>query len=148
MARLTLTSCLLIAILGTANAQDDETADASNEAQTDVAGDTSEPDLTLPPRIEASPAEARLEPAPEEREDMLEAVVTGGQTDFRLPDLGTSFREEEETDPNDRIDVAFLYLYDPDNVDPAEEVFPTIEDLRRVGFLRVIELRFGRRSRD
>ncbi|HUF72180.1 MAG TPA: hypothetical protein VMR74_04700 [Gammaproteobacteria bacterium] len=157
MARLIATACLLgVAVSGTARAQDDEArTEALTEAQaqalteeTEARDETSEPDLTVPPRVESSPADARLEPAPEEREDMLEAVVAGGQTDFRLPDLGTSFREEEEPDPNDRIDVTFLYLYDPDNVDPAEAVFPTIEDLRRVGFLRVIELRFGRRSRD
>jgi hypothetical protein len=159
MARLIATACLLgLAVSAMARAQDDEAAQtearteaqaqARTETQTEARDETSEADLTLPPRIESSPADARLEPAPEQREDMLEAVVTGGQTDFRLPDLGTSFREEEEPDPTDRIDVAFLYLYDPDDVDPAEEVFPTIEDLRRVGFLRVIELRFGRRSRD
>jgi len=119
---------------------------AEPDPRTEAADPAAEPDLTLPPRIESSPAEARLEPPPEEREDMLEAVVTGGQTDFRLPDLGTSLRDEDEDrDPNQRIHATFLYLYDPDNVDPAEEVFPTIEDLRRVGFLRVIELRFGRR---
>jgi hypothetical protein len=139
-------ACLLgLALAGAARAQDDA---AQTQADAVGEGETQEPDLTLPPRLEASPANARLEPAPEEREDMLEAVVTGGQTDFRLPDLGTSLREEEEVDPNDRIDVTFLYLYDPDNIDPAEEVFPTIEDLRRVGFLRVFELRFGRRSRE
>jgi hypothetical protein len=146
MARLIATACLLgLALAGAARAQDDA---AQTQPEAVAAGDTPQPDLTLPPRVEPSPADARLEPAPQEREDMLEAVVTGGQTDFRLPDLGTSFREEEEVDPNDRIDVTFLYLYDPDNIDPAEEVFPTIEDLRRVGFLRVFELRFGRRSRE
>jgi hypothetical protein len=126
------------------------------------AQDATPEDLTQPPRIDDqaqverqvsaagnSPGETRLEPAEEEREDVLEAVVTGGQTDFRLPDLGTSFRNaEEERDPNQRMEVTFLYLYDPENIDPAEEVFPTIEDLRRVGFLRVFELRFGRRSRE
>jgi hypothetical protein len=109
-----------------------------------------DPDLIQPPTIEGEPAPGapRLEPADEDREDMLEAVVKGGQTDFRLPDLGTSFREEEQEDPNDRIDMKFLYLYDPDNQDPAEAIFPTIEDLRRVGFLHIFEMRFGHRSRE
>lgn len=112
----------------------------------------SEPDadLTLPPQIdsEAAPGAARLEPAPEEREDMLEAVVTGGQTDFRLPDLGTSFRaDDEEFDPTERIDVQFLYLFDPDNEDPAVEAFPSLEE--RLGLppsLRIFEVRVGGRD--
>ena len=115
-------------------------------------------DLTLPPTIgeaaqvasqtaaaASAPGDARLEPGDESREDVLEAVVTGGQNDFRLPDLGTSLRREEPRDPDQRIEVTFLNLYDPDNIDPAEEIFPTIEDLRDVGFLRVFKMQFGRR---
>jgi hypothetical protein len=107
-------------------------------------------DLTLPPQIdsEAAPGAARLEPAPEEREDMLEAVVTGGQTDFRLPDLGTSFRaDDEEFDPTERIDVQFLYLFDPENEDPAVEAFPSLEE--RLGLtptLKLFEVRVGGRD--
>jgi len=135
MARLIAIAALVANASGLALAQDEPDA----------------ADLTLPPRIsEPAPGEVALEPAPEEHEDVLEAVVTGGQTDFRLPDLGTSLRreKEEERDPNDRMDVTFLNLFDPENQDPAEEVFPTIEDLRRVGFLRIFELRFGRRNRE
>ncbi|MGD8339520.1 MAG: hypothetical protein PVH89_01990 [Gammaproteobacteria bacterium] len=110
-----------------------------------------EADLTIPPQISDAPApgDASLEPAPEEREDMLEAVVTGGQTDFRLPDLGTSLRDdEEERDPNQRFDVTFLNLYDPDNIDPAEEAFPSLEEKLGVGMLRIFEVRFRGRERD
>jgi hypothetical protein len=74
--------------------------------------------------------------------------VTGGQTDFRLPDLGTSFRaDDEDYDPTERIDVQFLNLWDPENEDPAEEAFPSVEE--RLGLpptLRVIEVRIGRRG--
>lgn len=104
-------------------------------------------ELTLPPEIEGSPGEVRLEPAPGDREDVLEAVVTGGQSSWRLPDLGSSFRrEEEERDPNQRFHVNFLPLYDPENQDPTENLFPSIEDLRRVGFIEVIRINFGKRS--
>jgi len=136
MARLSATACLLsIAVASGASAQEE-------------AGET---DLTLPPQIdpESAPGEARLEPPPEEREDVLEAVVTAGQTDWRLPDLGSSFRaREEERDPNQRMEVTFLYLYDPENEDPAEEIFPTTEEQLGVGVLKIFELRFGRRSRE
>jgi hypothetical protein len=137
MARLIAIAWLMsLAIVMPAAAQDEPAA---------------EQDLTLPPTIadDSQPLPAQLEPAPEEREDMLEAVVTGGQTDFRLPDLGTSLREEQETrDPNQRIDVTFLNLFDPENQDPAEEIFPSLEDQIEerfgVGTLRIFELRFGR----
>ena len=98
---------------------------AGAAAQDDAAGEV-EQDLTRPPVIDTSvqPLPSQLEPAPEEREDMLEAVVTGGQTEFRLPDLGTSMREEQETrDTGQRIDVAFLNLFDPALPDPAPSEF-------------------------
>lgn len=118
-------------------------ASAQNEAP--------EEDLTLPPQIsgEISPGDAQLEPPPEDREDVLEAVVTGGQTDFRLPDLGTSLRSDDDRrDPNQRFDTTFLYLYDPDNMDPAEEAFPSLEEQLGVGMLRIFEVRFRGRDRN
>lgn len=136
MARLTATGSLVsIAFLSSAFAQEDSPA----------------VDLTLPPQIDptAAPGEARLEPAPDEREDMLEAVVTGGQTDFRLPDLGTSFRaDNEEYDPTERIDVQFLYLFDPENEDPAEEAFPSLEERLGVGMIKLFRITIGDPNRD
>ena len=119
-------------------------------AQDDAATQAEAPatDLTQPPQYSgAAPGDANLEPPQEEREDMLEAVVTGGQTDFRLPDLGTSLRDDEdEWDPSQRYKVTFLNLWDPDNIDPAEEAFPSLEEKLGVGMLRIFELRF--RGRD
>ena len=109
-------------------------------------------ELTQPPQFsgaEPAPGDANLEPPPAEREDMLEAVVTGGQTDFRLPDLGTSLRDDdEERDPNQRFQVTFLNLWDPDNIDPAEEAFPSLEEKLGVGMLRIFELRFRGRDQE
>lgn len=132
MARLSrgITVCLLLAAwAGSAHAQEEDQ------------------DLTLPPRIDSVPGDPHLEPPPQDREDMLEAVVTGGQEDWRLPDLGTSFRSEAEKKPsNQRIEVSFLRLYDPEHQDPTEALFPGIEEERRVGFLKIIEVRFGHRD--
>lgn len=107
-----------------------------------------ETDLTLPPRIESAPGEARLERPSEDRSEMLEAVVKGGRDDWRLPDLGTSLRREREEEKarTQRIEVSFLPLYDPEHQDPTAALFPGIEELRRVGFIRVIELHFGHRD--
>lgn len=112
----------------------------------DTPDETADTDLTLPPRLESEiqPGNAQLEPPDEEREDMLEAVVRRGQNEFRLPDLGTSFRDDEdERDPNARMEVRFLNLYDPDNIDPAEEAFPSLEEKLGVGMLRVFRIGFG-----
>jgi len=139
MARLTTIGWALAGIAAAAPAQ---------ETAPDPATET---DLTLPPRISAEPApgDAVLEPAPDDRDDVLEAVVTRGQTDFNLPDLGSSFRDDdEERDPNQRIVVSFLNLYDPENRDPAEEAFPTLEETPGKGMLRVVEIRFGDRNRN
>lgn len=160
MARLTATVLLLAVASSGIGAQEESQPPADDaslpggEGQATPVEDAGESDLTLPPRIDlvaaqSAPGDVRLEPAEEGREDALDVVVTAGNTEFRLPDLGTSLRnDEEEVDPNQRMEVSFLYLYDPDNIDPAEEAFETNEDLRRVGFLRVFELRFGKRNRD
>ena len=99
MARLiAIALAALIAPMSTAGAQDtsDTAADAAPEVTRTppaAAGD-----LALPPQLsnELLPGDSQIEPADEEREDLLEAVVTSGQTEFRLPDLGTSFRNDDE----------------------------------------------------
>jgi len=136
MARLKLHGLLLVVAAlgpGLGAAQDDEQ------------------DLTVPPTVGADPGDARLEPPPDDREGVLEAVVTGGQTDWRLPDLGTELRkkrEEEERNQDQRIEVQFLGLFDPENQDPTEALFPGIEDLHNVGFLEIFRLRFGGHPRE
>jgi hypothetical protein len=119
----------------------------------DEAGQESEPaparDLTLPPQIQSAPGDVVLEPPTEDRDGVLEAVVTGGQTDFRLPDLGTSFRDDDEEgrEPGQRMTVTFLNLYDPENQDPAEEMFPSLEERLGVGMLRIFRINIGSRDR-
>jgi len=112
-------------------------------AQTDG---SNEDELTLPPEITAAPGEVLFEAPPEEREEALEAVVTRGQDEWRLPDLGSAMRAEQEArDPNERIDATFLYLYDPENQDPTEELFPDDSNPRTVGWIELFEVRFGKR---
>jgi hypothetical protein len=140
-----------IACLGLIAASSELAAQQATAETDPAAGPEAAADLTLPPQIgdDPAPGEPRLEPPDEEHEDMLEAVVTGGQTDFRLPDLGTSFRERQEARETDqRIEVQFLNLYDPENRDPAEEAFPSLEEKLGVGMLRVFRLEFGKRNRD
>jgi hypothetical protein len=148
MEKLSALVCLGFVVASSELAAQQATAETDQAAGPEAGTDL---DLTLPPRIgdDPAPGEPRLEPPAEEREDMLEAVVTGGQTDFRLPDLGTSFRERQEARETDqRIEVQFLNLYDPENRDPAEEAFPSLEEKLGVGMLRVFRLEFGKRNPD
>lgn len=104
-------------------------------------------DLTLPPVIEGKPGDVHLEPAPEDRGDGLDVEVTGGQTDWRLPDLGTTLRREEEPELDQRMEFRLAPLYDPEKQVEMLEPVPVVDVLRDVGFLRIFEVGFGRRSR-
>lgn len=102
--------------------------------------------LLTPPVIESRPGETHLEPPPEEREDMLEAVVTGSQNPWRLPDFGTSFFDEEQPrEADERIELGFVPLYDPDEPAMSDSLLTTYQGLSDVRFIRLIEFRFGKR---
>jgi hypothetical protein len=125
------------------------------------------PDLTLPPRIEPAretaanrapaardapdapgdaPGDARLADRRDDGPELLEEVIVVSQSQWRLPDLGSDWREAEaaETEPQ-RIDVAFLPLFDPENRDPYENLFPRHGEIERVGFIELFKVRFGAR---
>jgi hypothetical protein len=134
MARVAAIATLLAVVAGDSLAQDESTL-APNDA------------LTLPPAIAEAPGDAHLEPAPAAGEDGLTVVVSGGQTDWRLPDLGTSLREEEEeVDPTQRIHLRFMPLYDPEKQEDTLEPVPVVDVLRDVGFIRLFEIEIGRKS--
>jgi hypothetical protein len=116
------------------------------------------PDLTLPPRIEPArdpaairapddaPGDARLADRRDDGAELLEEVIVVSRSQWRLPDLGSEWRETEaaETEPQ-RIDVAFLPLFDPENRDPYENLFPRHGEIERVGFIELFKVRFGAR---
>lgn len=107
-------------------------------------------DLTLPPRLEDAPHAARLEPQPTERSGSLEEVLVVGENEWRLPDLGSRWRAETAAavEPA-RIDADVLPLYDPE--DPTRERhdwFIVNEEIRRVGFIELFRVRFGRPDED
>lgn len=107
-----------------------------------------EDELALPPRLEPGPGGARLEPPDSEKAPTLEEVVVVGSPEWRLPDLGSSWRaEHEDEQDHGRIEVSFLPLYDPENADPNQDLFPRDREMRRVGFIELFKVRFGGRSR-
>lgn len=126
-----------------------------------------DPNVPLPPRILDDPVAAgeparsgalppqfpdrtRLAEAARDRDPPDEIVVIGG-SQWRLPDLGSSWREEREAeeDAAARIDVSFFPLYDPERPIGRSDLFlVNREQLRQHGTIEVFRLRFGRRPRD
>lgn len=113
-------------------------------------------DLTLPPRIldAARPREARLAEPPERPPEpsepnaapLQEIVVKGDDNPWRLPDLGSEWRAREaEQRPTGRIRVNMFPLWDPEAERPERDLLPLNSELRRVGFIEVFRIRFGRR---
>jgi len=107
-------------------------------------------DLTLPPRLDGEPFAARLAPQPKERDAALEEVVVVGENEWRLPDLGSSWRlRQADAKELSRIETSFLPLYDPE-AEPEErnDFLSMSSELHRVGFINLFQIRFGGRSRD
>lgn len=107
-----------------------------------------EEDLTRPPRIDDAPLVARLTEPSEERAAALEEVLVVGENEWRLPDLGSRWRAEAAaTAELGRIEADLLPLFDPE--DPAHtraDWFIVNEEIRRVGFIELFKVRFGRRD--
>jgi hypothetical protein len=118
-------------------------------------------DVPLPPRIDQAPAaperrparppeRTRLAPLPEDRAAQDEIVVIG-QTEFRLPDLGSAWRAEQEAEQRAaaRIRVTLLPVYDPEAQAVANDLFLiNRETHRRHGVIELFRVRFGRRGRE
>lgn len=108
-----------------------------------------EPDLTRPPRLLEEPGTARLADQPPDRAPVLEEVIVVNESEWRLPDLGSTWRANREAErPVQRIETSFLPLFDPENQDPYANLFPPSDELRRVGFIELFRVRFGRRARE
>jgi hypothetical protein len=104
-------------------------------------------DLVRPPRIDEAPHAARLAPRRAERDEALEEVVVIGGSEWRLPDLGSTWRAKREAEAEaSRIEATLFPLYDPENNWRLEtNLFPVNRELTRVGFIELFRVRFGRR---
>lgn len=104
-------------------------------------------DLVLPPRLDDEPYSARLAQQPEDRRSSLEEVIVVGENEWRLPDLGDTWRkrQEDKQEPA-RIQANFLPMYDPeDSRQRRDDLFMINNELRRVGFVELFKIRFGKR---
>lgn len=93
------------------------------------------------------PNAARLAPLPEERGDEPEEIIVIGQA-WRLPDLGSEWRAQQEEAANEgRFSATVLPLYDPERP-PLRSPFFSSPEQRRHGYIELFRLRFGPRSRE
>lgn len=107
-------------------------------------------DLTEPPRITEA-TQPLPPPAPPQANDpeaeVEEIVVISDQNPWRLPDLGSAWRaQQEEQQDTGRISVDLLPIWDPDAEEiPTRNPFAVTDSIRRVGFIEVFRVRFGGR---
>jgi hypothetical protein len=107
-------------------------------------------DLTLPPRLDgatAARASRLAEPPAAAPEDPIEEVIVVREEKWRLPDLGSEWRARaaERAAASDRIHVELFPLFDPERLPPERNLFLINSEMRRVGYIEIFRLRFGRR---
>jgi hypothetical protein len=106
-------------------------------------------DLTAPPRIsEADPRVAsQTSPGPDAATEVEEIVVISNQNPWRLPDLGSAWRaQQDEAQDTGRISAELLPIWDPDAEElPTRNPFAVTDDFSRVGFIELFRVRFGGR---
>lgn len=108
-------------------------------------------DLTAPPRIvdETTPPSRAPSPPPPSRstEELEEIIVISDQNPWRLPDLGSTWRDPlaDQAD-NGRIDADLLPIWNPAAEEiPTRDLYEPGENFRRSGFIEIFRVRFGRR---
>lgn len=93
-----------------------------------------------------SPDRARLAPLPEERAGETEEIIVLGGDGWRLPDLGSAWREEQAAEQPGRIQTTLLPLYDPENPTVRPDLFLLNREVSRIGYIDLFRVRFGRRT--
>jgi hypothetical protein len=151
-ARVLCVAATLSLLAGLSPAQDDDVPlppriDARGTVLRPLAAPT--PPLELPTARGRPPNAARLAPLPDERGDAPgdgpeEIIVIGG---WRLPDLGSGWREkQEEQMRSGRARATLLPLYDPTKPPARSDGLWLSREAQRVGYIEVFRFRFGRRS--
>jgi hypothetical protein len=120
-------------------------------------------DVPLPPRVDApgarptpgastsirAPDRARLAPLPEERRATTDEIIVIGGSQWRLPDLGSAWRAEQEEAARSgaRVQATLLPLYEPGSSPTRNDTFLLNREVERIGYIELFRVRFGRGSR-
>ena len=98
----------------------------------------------LPPRIlDDAPGQASLAQLPENRVEIIEEVVVVATERWRLPDLGATWRAQYEEQPESRVAMRYLPLYDPELADRWPDLFQLSKQEERTGYIELFRIRFG-----
>lgn len=92
------------------------------------------------------PTAARLAPLPEQRRDAPDEIIVTGQG-WRLPDLGSRWRAEQQQDERERrLHAVLLPLYDPNRPPMHADGFWLNREAQRHGYIELFRFRFGRKK--
>ena len=106
-------------------------------------------DAPEPPRIlDDEPGQGSLAPLPSNRVQVLEEIVVVGSNEWRLPDLGATWRTLFERDPESRVTMRFLPLYDPEQADRMPDLFLLNKQEERTGYIELFRIRFGAEAQE
>ncbi len=92
------------------------------------------------------PNAARLAPLPEERVETIDEVVVIG-SGWRLPDLGSDWRAQQEAETRRALGTTILPLYDPEKAPTFNNTYLLNREMQRVGYIELFRFRFGDRRR-
>jgi hypothetical protein len=134
---------LLTAVLGSAGARAQDREDVPPPPRIlDVPVDRAEP-RAPPATIARRPDSTRLAPLPDER--VTDEIVVFGDGGWRLPDLGSAWRAEQEARDRGGQRLTWLPLYDPDDPPRAADNPRLSPEQQRLGFIELFRFRVGRR---
>jgi anti-sigma factor ChrR (cupin superfamily) len=129
--------------------------DSTDTTESSVPARQADPDSTVAATstqtegTASSPPRARIAAPDPARPMLMEEVIVFDESEWRLPDLGSEWRQAQADETgNDRIELSFLPLYDPENDDPATDLFERNSELHRLRMIEVIRFRFGGRPQD
>ena len=99
-----------------------------------------------PEALDDALRKAVLPELPEDWREVMEEVVVTGRG-WRLPDLGATWRQEQEQPKESRVAVSFLPLYDPESEERLPDVFMINKQRERQGKIELFRIRFGAQPR-
>ncbi len=101
-------------------------------------------DAPPPPRIlDDEPGQASLAQLPPDRTEVMEEIVVIATRQWRLPDLGASWRAQFDERPASRVAAHYLPLYDPEMADRWPDLFQLSKQEERTGYIELFRIRFG-----
>lgn len=122
--------------------------DRAEEPAAPNAEQPASPDPSFSERLRNArpPNAARLAPLPEDRGETTDEVVVIG-SGWRLPDLGSDWRAQQEAETRRALGSTIVPLYDPEKAPTFNNTYLLNREMQRVGYIELFRFRFGDRRR-